>query len=146
MYNPTFIGDIDLNDDTLAHYGVKGMKWGRRRHHVKVLGKGRVKASYKGEKFTVKDAAAINDNIPRYNLEFKKNAKIHNLGEDKYRAEYEARAGKDPTYDGTRNYYNPRFISGTSLSGEKSAKTIAKEEGTRQIEEELKKGTYRRRK
>ena len=31
MYNPTFIGEIDLNEDTLAHYGVKGMRWGRRR-------------------------------------------------------------------------------------------------------------------
>ena len=27
MYNPTFIGDIDLNEETLTHYGVKGMKW-----------------------------------------------------------------------------------------------------------------------
>lgn len=31
MYNPTFIGDIDLNEDTLAHFGVKGMKWRRRK-------------------------------------------------------------------------------------------------------------------
>lgn len=31
MYNPTFIGDIDLNDDALAHFGVKGMKWRRRK-------------------------------------------------------------------------------------------------------------------
>lgn len=31
MYNPTFIGDIDLNEDTLTHYGVKGMKWRRRK-------------------------------------------------------------------------------------------------------------------
>ena len=25
--NPTYLGDIELNEDTLAHYGVKGMKW-----------------------------------------------------------------------------------------------------------------------
>ena len=31
MYNPTFIGDIDLNEETLTHYGVKGMKWRRRK-------------------------------------------------------------------------------------------------------------------
>lgn len=24
--NPTYLGDIELNEDTLAHYGVKGMK------------------------------------------------------------------------------------------------------------------------
>ena len=38
MYNPTFLGDIDLNEDTLAHYGVKGMKWRRRKGQLK--GKG----------------------------------------------------------------------------------------------------------
>lgn len=30
---PTYLGDIELNEDTLAHYGVKGMKW--RRHKTK---------------------------------------------------------------------------------------------------------------
>ena len=35
MYNPTFIGDIDLNEETLAHYGVKGMKWRRRKARLK---------------------------------------------------------------------------------------------------------------
>ena len=28
---PTYIGDIDLNEDTIAHYGVKGMKWHKRK-------------------------------------------------------------------------------------------------------------------
>lgn len=35
MYNPTFIGDIDLNEETLAHYGVKGMKWRKRKAKLK---------------------------------------------------------------------------------------------------------------
>lgn len=35
MYNPTFISDIDLNEETLAHYGVKGMKWRRRKKGTK---------------------------------------------------------------------------------------------------------------
>lgn len=35
MYNPTFIGDIELNEETLAHYGVKGMKWRHRRGKLK---------------------------------------------------------------------------------------------------------------
>ena len=35
MYNPTFIGDIDLNEETLAHYGVKGMKWRHRKGQLK---------------------------------------------------------------------------------------------------------------
>ena len=29
--NPTYLGDIDLNEETLAHYGVIGMRWGVRR-------------------------------------------------------------------------------------------------------------------
>lgn len=31
MYTPTYLGEIDLSEETLAHYGVKGMKWGRRK-------------------------------------------------------------------------------------------------------------------
>lgn len=28
----TYLGDIELTDETLAHYGVKGMKWGRHKN------------------------------------------------------------------------------------------------------------------
>jgi len=31
MYTPTYLGEIPLDEETLAHYGVKGMKWGRRK-------------------------------------------------------------------------------------------------------------------
>lgn len=33
--NPTYLGEIDLSEETLAHFGVKGMRWGRRRARKK---------------------------------------------------------------------------------------------------------------
>lgn len=30
-YEPTYLGEIELNEETLAHYGVKGMKWRHRK-------------------------------------------------------------------------------------------------------------------
>ena len=30
-YQPTYIGEIELNEEALAHFGVKGMKWRRRK-------------------------------------------------------------------------------------------------------------------
>lgn len=35
MYTPTYIGEISLDEETLAHYGVKGMKWGKRKARLK---------------------------------------------------------------------------------------------------------------
>lgn len=32
MYEPTYLGEIELSEDTLEHYGVKGMKWRNRRN------------------------------------------------------------------------------------------------------------------
>ena len=38
MYEPTYLGEIELSEETLAHYGVKGMRW-RHRKNRQVLGK-----------------------------------------------------------------------------------------------------------
>lgn len=34
-YQPTYLGEIELSEDSLAHYGVKGMKWRRRKGNLK---------------------------------------------------------------------------------------------------------------
>ena len=34
-YEPTYLGEIELSEDTLSHYGVKGMEWGKRRKRNK---------------------------------------------------------------------------------------------------------------
>ena len=36
-YEPTYLGDIELNEETLAHYGVKGMRWRRRKNKADLL-------------------------------------------------------------------------------------------------------------
>lgn len=41
-YNPTYLGEIELTEETLAHYGVKGMRWRNR--------KGRTKASLRSDR------------------------------------------------------------------------------------------------
>ena len=30
-YQPTYLGELSLDEDTLTHYGVKGMKWRRKK-------------------------------------------------------------------------------------------------------------------
>ena len=34
-YQPTYLGEIELSEESLAHYGVKGMKWRRRKGNLK---------------------------------------------------------------------------------------------------------------
>ena len=34
-YQPTYLGEIELSEESLAHYGVKGMRWRRRRGNRK---------------------------------------------------------------------------------------------------------------
>lgn len=41
-YNPTYLGEIELTEETLAHYGVKGMRWRNR--------KGKTKASLRSDR------------------------------------------------------------------------------------------------
>lgn len=44
----TYLGDIALTDETLEHYGVKGMKWGRRRNNkIKPIKNKRNKQGYR---------------------------------------------------------------------------------------------------
>ena len=34
-YQPTYLGEIELSEESLTHYGVKGMKWRRRKANLK---------------------------------------------------------------------------------------------------------------
>ena len=34
-YQPTYLGEIELSEESLAHYGVKGMRWRRRKGNLK---------------------------------------------------------------------------------------------------------------
>ena len=56
MYNPTFISDIDLNEETLAHYGVKGMKWRRRKVRKHKVDTDRARRNYRNEQIRAKNA------------------------------------------------------------------------------------------
>lgn len=40
-YQPTYLGEIELSEDSLAHYGVKGMKWRKRKAKSNKLSKAR---------------------------------------------------------------------------------------------------------
>ena len=35
MYEPTYLGEIELSEETLTHYGIKGMKWRNRKGRSK---------------------------------------------------------------------------------------------------------------
>lgn len=41
-YQPTYLGEIDLSEETLMHYGVKGMKWRRRKGKKRITPGGEI--------------------------------------------------------------------------------------------------------
>lgn len=56
MYNPTFIGDIDLNEETLTHYGVKGMKWRHRKGTKRKTDTDRARKNYRDRQKAAENA------------------------------------------------------------------------------------------
>ena len=43
MYEPTYLGEIELSEETLAHYGVKGMRWRHRKNQSSSVGNKRIR-------------------------------------------------------------------------------------------------------
>ncbi len=136
-YTPTpdfyneYICHSNLSDDELIHYGVKGMKWGRRLRRRNKLNARRIRQAFD------EPGHEVGKLTNGSHLSRQINNKVHKVGEAEYRKEYEARAGKDPTYDGRRHYDNPRFLTGVSLTGGESDFQRRRSENTERIKDEL---------
>lgn len=72
----------DLNEETLAHYGVKGMKW--RRHKIKTASKGTTKYNYLNDLYKT--------DHPSFDL-------LNNARDDLYKYLYDTKPGFRKVYD-----------------------------------------------
>ena len=134
---PTYIGDIDLNEETLAHFGVKGMKWGKRKAKLKADLKWKVgklkgkaleaKAKYKRNKYHY---ILNNDNVTKNARGLNNKTKLGSIESDwmKYdrygdnpRAEGSLK-NSPPGWNGKRTYENAGDLKrGTSAGRSRKA-------------------------
>lgn len=55
-YQPTYLGEISLDEETLTHYGVKGMKWRHRKVRKHKVDTDRARRNYRHNQILAKNA------------------------------------------------------------------------------------------
>ena len=98
---PTYLGDIELNEETLAHYGVKGMKWHIRKAKGKAL---ELRAKGLRKLKGIKDPTAFTFDVRK--------SKDQYAGNDGRNTSKTARpSGKLPEHGGGNNGYSDKAIN-----------------------------------